>query len=131
MSDVGRPTLYKPEYCQDVIEWGKQGKSLAWMAATLDVSRECIYEWMRVHPDFSDSMTRARLHSQKWWEDFGQDNLIMPHQSGTFNGTVWQKNMAARFADDWREKTETTHAGEIAVTSLKRTVVDPKGESNV
>lgn len=96
---MARPTEYKEEFCEQVVEWGKMGKSLAWMAAELDVSRECIYEWMRVHPTFSDAMTRARQHSQRWWEDAGQNGMLAPG----FNASIWSRSMAARFPDDWRE----------------------------
>lgn len=112
---AGRPSEYKSEYCDAVIEYGKLGKSLAWMAAKLDVSRECIYEWQRVHPAFSDSMARARLHSQAWWEDFGQDNTMLPPGAGTFNAAAWGKSVSARFPDDWRENKGVEVSGSLAV----------------
>lgn len=96
---MARPSEYKQEFCEQVIEYGKQGKSLAWIAAELDVSRECIYEWMRVHPEFSDAMSAARNHSQRWWEDAGQAGMVAPG----FNASIWSRSMAARFPDDWRE----------------------------
>lgn len=101
---AGRPTDYRPEYCEAVIEFGARGKSLAWMAAELDVVRDTIHEWMKVHPEFSDAMARARLKSQAWWEDFGQDNTMLPPGAGTFNAAAWGKSVSARFPDDWREK---------------------------
>jgi hypothetical protein len=97
---MARPSEYKQEYCDLVVQWGGTGKSLAWMAAELDVSRECLYEWMRVHPEFSDAMTRARDKSQKWWEDAGQTGMVAPG----FNASVWSRSMAARFPQDWREQ---------------------------
>jgi len=48
-------------------------------------------------------MEVARSHSQAWWEEMGQANLIMPMGSGSFQGSVWSRSMAARFPDDWRE----------------------------
>jgi hypothetical protein len=110
---MARPTEYKQEYCEAVIEAGKQGKSLAWMASEFDVSRECIYEWMRVHPEFSDAMTRARVHSQRWWEDKGQDGITTPG----FNGSVWSRSMSARFPDDWRENKGVELSGGVKVTN--------------
>lgn len=107
--DMARPTDYRPEYCDQVIAWGEEGKSYTWMAAALDVSRECIYEWARVHPEFSDALTRARAKAQALWEDMGQTGINSP----MFNGSVWAKSMAARFPDDWRENkgVELTGAG--------------------
>lgn len=106
---MARPTDYRPEYCDQVIAWGEEGKSVTWMAAKLDVSRECVYEWARVHPEFSDALTRARAKAQAMWEDMGQDGIKSP----MFNGSVWAKSMAARFPEDWRENkgVELTGAG--------------------
>lgn len=112
---AGRPTDYRSEYCARVIEFGEIGKSLAWIAAKLDVSRECIYEWMRVHPEFSDAMARARLKSQAWWEDFGQENTMLAPGAGTFNAAAWGKSISARFAEDWRENKGVELSGSVAV----------------
>jgi transposase-like protein len=43
---VGRPTKYKEEFCEQVIELGKQGYSKAMIAATLDIARETLDEWI-------------------------------------------------------------------------------------
>lgn len=96
---MARPTEYNPEYCDCVIAWGREGKSLAWMASELDVSKQTVHNWMAAFPEFLDAMTRAKAHSQRWWEDKGQTGI----ESHLFNGSVWAKSMAARFPDDWRD----------------------------
>jgi hypothetical protein len=100
---MGRPTEYKQEFCEQVIEYGKQGKSITWMAAELDVHKDSLYEWAKVYPEFSDALTRARQHAQAWWEDAGQGGLMVAPGAGTFNASVWSRSMAARFPEDWRE----------------------------
>jgi hypothetical protein len=35
---IGRPSLYKPEYCKRIVELGKQGKTKSQMAAALDIA---------------------------------------------------------------------------------------------
>ena len=97
---MARPTEYKQEFCDQVIEYGKQGKSITWMAAELDVHKDTLYEWAKVHPEFSDAITRARQHAQRWWEDAGQVGMLTV---GGFNASVWSRSMAARFPEDWRE----------------------------
>src|ERR1700733_6740145 len=42
----GRPTSYKPEYCEAVIEAMMQGFSLTAFAGILAVSRDIINDWM-------------------------------------------------------------------------------------
>lgn len=98
----GRPTLYRPEMCEAVVEWGKQGKSKTWIAAELDITKETLYQWIKTYPDFSDAITRATVQCQRWWEDAGQNGLT----SNVFNSTVWTKNMAARFRDEWTDRQE-------------------------
>jgi transposase len=108
---TGRPTDYLPEFCERVIEYGKAGKSVAWWAAELGVNKDTLYEWVKVHPEFSDAFNRGRLESQRWWEDLGQEYALSRKDGPTLNAGVYNRSMAARFPDDWREKSETTHLG--------------------
>jgi predicted transcriptional regulator len=103
----GRPTLYDPAHCEVVVEAGKAGKSVAWIACELGVCKQTLHNWMEAHPEFLDAMTRAKLFAQRWWEDKGQDGLT---QSG-FNASIWSRSMAARFPEDWRETTRQEQTG--------------------
>lgn len=122
---MARPTEYKQEYCEQVIEYGKQGKSLAWIAAELDVVKQTLFNWCDVHPEFLDALTRAKQESQRWWEDAGQVGMVAPG----FNASIWSRSMAARFPDDWREQKglELTGAqgGPVQIQKIERTIVDP------
>lgn len=117
----GRPTEYMPEFCDKVIEWGKQGKSRAWIADELGVVRNTLKNWEADHPDFLTAMERAQIASQRWWEDAGQNGMT----SREFNAPIWSRSMAARFPDDWREKNDLNLNGNLNVTEIKRTIVDP------
>lgn len=99
----GRPTDYDPAYCERVIAWGRDGKSRTWMAAEIGVHRETLYNWEKQHPEFFDALKRAKALEQQWWEDAGQTGMV----GDKFNGQVWGRSMAARFPDDWREKSES------------------------
>lgn len=128
MAEFGRPSLYDPAYCDQVMEWGAQGKSKAWMCANLGIARQTLENWAEAHPEFLDAITRAMLMSQAWWEDQGQSYMLMGHQSGTFNASVWSRSMAARFPADWREKSEQTIQGPDGgpLTVITRKIVDTK-----
>jgi hypothetical protein len=67
-SNAGRPTAYKPEYCQSVIEHMKNGMSIASFAATVGVSRETIWKWGKAYPEFRNACEVAKEASQMWWE---------------------------------------------------------------
>ena len=56
----GRPTKYKKQYCQDLIEHCSMGLSLESFSATIDCCRDTLYEWKKKHPDFFDAIKRAK-----------------------------------------------------------------------
>lgn len=107
---AGRPTSYDPSYCDLVIEMGKRGYSKVQIAAELGIAKSTLPVWEQANPEFSDALTRAMTFSQSWWEQKGQDCLIMPGGM-SFQSSVWSRSMAARFPDDWREKTATELSG--------------------
>lgn len=111
----GRPTMYDPKLCSKVIEFGRNGKSRAWIAAELSISKDTLYEWIKAHQDFADAMAIARSLEQQWWEDLGAANI----GKAGFSAGIWNKNMACRFRDDWQEKTshEVTGKDGAALTS--------------
>ena len=102
---IGRPTKYKPEYCDMLVKHMAEGASMTSFAAEIDVSRETISEWSRVHPEFSAAVKKGKAKCAAWWEKLGRVGA----QGGEVNPTLvifGLKNMAA---DDWREKQELAH----------------------
>ena len=97
---MARPTVYKPEYCDLVVDLGRQGKSVVQMACAIDVVRSTLYEWCKDHPEFSDAFTRAKQLSQDWWETQAQCGLT----ADRFNAQLWSRSMAARFPEDYQER---------------------------
>lgn len=102
----GRPTDYRPEYCEQAIKWGKLGKSKAWICAEFDCTPQTMANWCAANPEFLEAITIAVTHSQRWWEDSGQGGL----KAKTFNGSLWARNVTSRFTD-WQEKNTTTLQG--------------------
>ena len=98
----GRPTKYDPAYCEEVINMGKEGKSLAQMCAHFDISRQTINNWADSYPDFLEALSRAQAHAQAWWEDQGAKGMW----ADKFNAVVWKKSVEARFRDDYTERQE-------------------------
>ena len=118
-----RPTKYRAEYCDKVLEWGRAGKSRAWIAAELGVCKQTLVNWEQSHPNFLAALKRAKVLEQQWWEDAGQMGMVSP----VFGGSVWARSMAARFPDDWREKSEQdVNLNGKLVTEIKRTIIDPR-----
>jgi hypothetical protein len=103
---VGRPSSYKPEYCEKVIELAKTGGSWAEIAAEFMVDRATLYDWADKHPDFSTALKIAKVLEQAWWEKEGKRGM----QDNRINAAVWTKSMQARFRDDYTERREVTGA---------------------
>lgn len=117
---AGRPTKYKPEYCERVIEMGKAGKSWAQMASALDVDRATFYHWQEQYPEFLTAFNRAKVHAQAWWEEKASDAL----DTRDFNAPVWKKSVEARFREDYTERRDdsVTHKADQSVAALMEAV---------
>lgn len=103
----GRPSLYSPEFCERVIELGKQGKTPLQMAVALGVARTTMLGWCDDHPDFSTALTRARELSQDWWETAGQQGMLTPG----FNASVYNKIISCRFREDYTDTSKQELSG--------------------
>ena len=68
---AGRPTKYKEEYCNEVIEYMKQGFSKEAFAGHIGVSKQQIYRWKKKHKEFRTSLKKAETACQAFWEELG------------------------------------------------------------
>jgi hypothetical protein len=68
-SKAGRPTDYRPEYCEQVVEFMRAGFSLTAFAGHVDVARSTINVWMEAHPEFSEAVSRAKAARLLHWEE--------------------------------------------------------------
>ena len=114
----GRPTVYKPEYCEMLIQHMKEGLSFEAFGGVTGHSKQTLYEWIEKFPEFGDSKRRGELLSQLWWEKIGVERLISQswHQGGSkaLNASVWIFNMKNRFG--WRDRHDIEHTGDIGVS---------------
>lgn len=106
-----RPTKYKPEYDEMIIEIMRDGASAVEFCAEIGINRDTIAEWCKNYDSFSVAFTRAKLLCQAWWERQGRSHLIDESNelgSKRFNERLWTRNVACRFRDDWTEKKTVT-----------------------
>lgn len=125
---VGRPSLYKPEYCEEVIALGKIGKSTEAIGAILGVGTKTLYNWRDQHEDFLHALDMAKEFELQWWEDIAQTHMIENKESDKINATIWSRSMAARFPKKYREqvKQEITGAdGAPFLTGIQVSFVKP------
>ena len=118
----GRPTKYKPEFCDLVIEVGEYGGWLCEMAEACDVVRATMDVWAAEHPEFLEALTRAKQKAQTWFEREGRNGI----RAERFNSALWQKQMSARHPGEYTERKDVKQelSGSV-VTEVTYTVVDP------
>lgn len=118
----GRPSKYDPVHCDAVVQHCAEGASLTSFAASIDVARSTINEWMEHHPDFSEAVKRAKAKCAAWWETQARQGAVGRKDVNPTLCIFGLKNMAA---EDWREKQEVQHSGGVRVERVERTIVDP------
>lgn len=104
---AGRPSLYRQTYCEEAISCLAQGYSLAAFAGTIGVTRQTVYEWQEVHPEFSDAVKVGQAKSAAWWEA----RLRKQSEANEGNVTATIFGLKNRARDDWSDMTRTEVTG--------------------
>lgn len=76
---MGAPTKYRADMCDLVVKAGGYGKTVMMMAEYCGITEPTIYEYARIHPDFSKAFTRAKKLSLEYWYKLGEDKLESQH----------------------------------------------------
>lgn len=101
---VGRPTNYKPIFCEMLIEHGKQGLSFESFGAIVGVCHATLYNWCNQHKQFMDAKKVAMEYSRIQWEKIGLKGAMgkLPN----FNASAYKFNMKNRFK--WTDRIDFT-----------------------
>lgn len=100
----GRPTKYKPEYCEDLIAHMKQGLSFESFAAHCNTHFDSLYEWCKKYPEFSEAKKEGTAQCLAVWEKIGMQGTLGKIKN--FNTASWIFNMKNRFK--WRDAVEVS-----------------------
>ena len=119
----GRPTKYKPEYCDVVIEKMAEGYSKEAVAGFLEISKDTLYQWAKAHPDFSDAIAIGESKSRVFWEKKLVEYAVHTKNGKQINAQVFNLNMKNRFG--WRDKNEVSVGEETAKTFGFKLDVNP------
>jgi DNA-binding XRE family transcriptional regulator len=112
---MGRPTDYRPEYCDMLVEHMSKGYSYESFAGLIGTCKQTIYTWEKVNPQFLDAKSRAFAACHMFWEKLAIDNP-MNTKNGGLNSAVWIFNMKNRFK--WTDRVEV-EAGEETKNVIK------------
>jgi hypothetical protein len=102
---AGRPTEYRPEFGEQIIEKMREGLSLTAAAADLGFHRQRAYEWAERHPEFADAIRFGRGARVSFLEKEMLSSDVGPR--------VTARIFALKNADpeEWRERVVSENTG--------------------
>lgn len=110
---MARPTKYKKEYCQKIIDAMANGLSKESASAKIGISSPTFYDWInpdspRFKPEFSSAIKEGTMKNQLFWEELGLDGA--KGNIDKFNAVTWIFNMKNRFK--WTDRQDMTSDSE-------------------
>lgn len=131
---VGRPTLYKPEYCELATNYCLLGATDAQLAGYFKVDVSTLDLWKKAHPEFIESIeagrdkadaliAKALYHRAKGYSHEEDDIRVVSGQieitptvkhypPDTAAASLWLRN---RQMHRWKDKVEVDHSGKIGL----------------
>jgi hypothetical protein len=103
MSNAGRPSDFKEEHCELLIEHMRNGLSFESFAGVAGCCRKTIYNWLEQHPQFLHAKSVGTGLSAIFWEKAGIDGTL--GKIDGFSASTWIFNMKNRFR--WADRSET------------------------
>ncbi len=100
----GRPTEYKSEYCEKLIEHMSQGFSFETFGAIVNCHKDTLYQWLKKHEDFADAKKQGVTVCQLFWERIGNNSAQGLIEN--FSAASYIFNMKNRFK--WTDRVEVT-----------------------
>lgn len=146
----GRPSKYKPEFCEQATNYCLLGATDKELAKFFDVTESTIALWKVEHPEFSDSICEGRdkadahiakalYHRAKGYshkeDDIrtvsiggGRSDIVVTptvkhYPPDTQAASLWLRN---RQPGRWRDKVEVEHGGRLMLDQLPQEELDAR-----
>jgi hypothetical protein len=100
----GRPSKYKEEYDEMLIEHMKSGLSFESFAGVVEVNQDTLYEWAKVHESFSEAKSIAYSLNRLTWEKIALGASAGKIPNANMTGIIF--NLKNRFPKEWRDRKE-------------------------
>ena len=95
----GRPSKFRLDFCEKVVELMAEGRSLDGCAVLMGVHPDSLVEWQRVHPEFSVAVRAGRAAATAFWE--GRLLDIAQGGAGNAQAIQWALRNRSRAAAGW------------------------------
>ena len=71
----GRPTKFKPEYCQMLEKHMEEGLSFEAFGGLIRVAKQTLYTWAEQYPEFLDAKRVGESLARLFWEKRARDEM--------------------------------------------------------
>jgi hypothetical protein len=95
----GRPTLYRSEFCESIVNLMAEGRSLDGCASILGVNPDSLYQWQKIHSEFSEAVQKGRASATSYWE--GRLIAVASGKPGNAQLIQWALRNRSRAASGW------------------------------
>ncbi len=102
-----RDKKYKPEFCEKVIDWFREGQTIVEVAQNMGVSRTMYYKWKETYPEFKEAAEFGEEAAEAYFARIGRWAMLgfpepwMKELYQDFNTAIYCFKMKTRFR--WRE----------------------------
>jgi hypothetical protein len=120
----GRPTIYRPELGQQLIQAMAGGLSAEAAAAKIGISARSLFEWQKLQPEFLQAVQEGRHQAILFWEQ--RAIAIANGKPGNAQLVTLGLKNRSRAASGWHDitKTEVTGADGGAIQTEVKTTID-------
>ncbi len=123
----GRPTLYRRECCDQIIEAMATGLSAEAAAARIGISARSLFYWQRQHPEFLQAIQEGRQKCLLFWEE--RAIAIANGEPGNVQMTTLALKNRSRAAYGWHHDSQRVeHSGPdgapVAIETSTRNTID-------
>jgi hypothetical protein len=106
---TGRPTLYKPEYCDEIIEYAKQRKPFQRFCSDHNILPSTFNLWKENNPAFMEATILARQIMEAWYLEKAMDRCEGSNPLGSDRMISFMLSSVYGY----REKTDTTITADV------------------
>lgn len=128
---MARPTKYKPETGDHICEMIAEGTSASKACKSVGIALKTMYEWLRVHEEFSNNYAHARDHQADTFADqmcdIADEEKDVARAKLKIDARKW---VAARMKPkSWGDKVQQEITGKdggpLEVATIERKIVNP------
>lgn len=123
----GRPTLYRPKCCDQIVEAMATGLSAEAAAAKIGISARSLFYWQRQHPEFLQAIQEGRQKCLLFWEERALD--MAAGAPGNSQMVVLALKNRSRAAYGWYHDTQKVElsgpeGAPVAIETSTRNTID-------